>query len=63
MTGRGREVLALVARGLSNQDTATGLGIGLRTAKTHVGRLLAKPGAHDRARLVVAAYQSGLARP
>ncbi|RFU39097.1 DNA-binding response regulator [Actinomadura logoneensis] len=61
LTVREREVVALVAEGLSNQDIADRLGMRPMTAKTHVNRAMAKLGARDRAHLVVIAYQSGLA--
>ncbi|MEW2114191.1 response regulator transcription factor [Streptomyces sp. NPDC005474] len=60
VTGREREVLALIARGLTNPEIATRLGIGISTVKTHVRRLLAKLDVHDRAQLVIVAYESGL---
>ncbi|GAA3214355.1 response regulator [Dactylosporangium siamense] len=62
-TEREREVLTLVGRGRSNQEIAGDLHITLSTAKTHVGRLLMKLGARDRAQLVIAAYDAGLVRP
>jgi DNA-binding NarL/FixJ family response regulator len=62
LTEREREVLALVARGMSNAEIGGHLYLSAATAKTHVGRLLAKLGARDRAQLVVAAYESGLVR-
>ena len=62
LTTREREVLALVARGLSNDDIAARLYVSPMTAKTHVNRAMAKLGARDRAQLVVIAYQTGLAR-
>jgi DNA-binding NarL/FixJ family response regulator len=62
LTGREREVLALIAAGLSNTDIAGHLMMSVPTAKTHVSRILAKLGARDRAQLVVIAYQSGLVR-
>lgn len=61
LTGREREVVALVAEGLTNQDIADRLAIRPMTAKTHVNRAMAKLGARDRAHLVVIAYRSGLA--
>ncbi|MFC4004648.1 response regulator [Prauserella oleivorans] len=61
VTDREREVLLLIARGLSNTELAAELHLSLATVKTHIGRLLAKLGARDRAQLVIAAYESGLA--
>jgi DNA-binding NarL/FixJ family response regulator len=61
LTEREREVVALVAAGLSNQDIADRLVVSPHTAKTHVNRAMTKLGAHDRAQLVIAAYQAGLA--
>ena len=63
LTDREREVLALVARGLSNGEIATELFISPATAKTHVSRMMMKLGARDRAQLVVTAYETGLVRP
>ncbi|WP_028061560.1 response regulator [Candidatus Solirubrobacter pratensis] len=63
LTEREREVVALVAHGLTNHEIAESLVISPATAKTHVSRALGKLGARDRAQLVVAAYQSGLVRP
>ncbi|MCC4908356.1 response regulator transcription factor [Microbacterium sp. cx-59] len=63
LTAREREVLLLVARGRSNQDIAAELVISPHTAKTHVSRIMAKLYAHDRAQLVIAAYESGLLAP
>ncbi|MFC8847949.1 MULTISPECIES: response regulator [unclassified Micromonospora] len=63
LTDREREVLLLVARGRSNQEIAQELVISPHTAKTHVNRIMAKLYAHDRAQLVVLAYESGLLTP
>jgi DNA-binding NarL/FixJ family response regulator len=61
LTDREREVTRLVALGLTNDDIARRLIMSPHTAKTHVNRAMAKLGAHDRAQLVVVAYQTGLA--
>ncbi len=63
LTEREREVLELVAAGLSNADIARRLVISPLAAKTHVGRILAKLDCHDRAQLVTVAYESGLVTP
>lgn len=63
LTEREREVLLLVARGRSNQEIADALVISPHTAKTHVNRVMAKLGAHDRAQLVIVAYETGLLTP
>jgi len=63
ITEREREVLALIARGLSNTEIAEHLHLGVGTVKTHITRLLSKLGARDRAQLVITAYESGLVRP
>jgi DNA-binding NarL/FixJ family response regulator len=60
ITDREREVLKLVALGMSNAEIATALYITVGTAKTHVARLLTKLGARDRVQLVITAYQAGL---
>jgi DNA-binding NarL/FixJ family response regulator len=63
LTEREREVMALVAAGLSNQEIAEGLVVSPATVRTHLSRAMTKLGARDRAQLVVFAYQSGLVRP
>ncbi|MET9389077.1 response regulator transcription factor [Streptomyces sp. NPDC006624] len=63
LTVREREVLVLVAGGLSNDEIAERLEVSPLTVKTHVNRAMAKLGARDRAQLVVTAYESGLVRP
>ena len=63
LTERERQVLSLVAKGLSNSEIATAIYVTPATAKTHVGRLLMKLGARDRAQLIVIAYESGLVTP
>jgi DNA-binding NarL/FixJ family response regulator len=63
LSAREREVLVEVARGLSNADIGEELHISAATAKTHVSRLLMKLDAHDRAQLVMIAYESGLVVP
>ncbi|MBT2234034.1 response regulator transcription factor [Nonomuraea sp. NEAU-A123] len=60
VTEREREVLTLIARGLSNSEITAHLHLSLATVKTHIGRLLAKLDARDRAQLVIVAYESGL---
>ena len=60
LTEREREVLALVARGLTNAELAGTLRVSLPTAKTHVSRILTKLGARDRTQLVILAYESGI---
>jgi DNA-binding NarL/FixJ family response regulator len=63
LTEREREVMALVAEGLTNDEIAERLVVSPLTAKTHVSRAMVKLGARDRIQLVVFAYQSGLVRP
>jgi DNA-binding NarL/FixJ family response regulator len=63
LTEREREVMMLVAEGLSNDEIAGRLLISPATAKTHVSRAMIKLGARDRAQLVVYAYEAGLIRP
>jgi DNA-binding NarL/FixJ family response regulator len=63
LTPREREVVALVALGLSNPDIAERLVISPATSKTHVSRAMLKLGAHDRAQLVAFAFHAGLAVP
>ena len=61
LTDREREVVTLVAEGLSNDEIAVRIDVSPATARTHVRRAMAKAGARDRAQLVVFGYQSGLA--
>jgi DNA-binding NarL/FixJ family response regulator len=60
LTEREREVLALVAQGMSNAELAETLRVSLPTAKTHVSRILTKLDARDRTQLVILAYQAGI---
>ncbi|MGW5259929.1 response regulator [Microbispora sp. NPDC004025] len=62
LTERETEVLTLVARGLSNGEIAARLTISIKTVKTHIGNLLSKLQARDRAHLVIAAYEGDLVR-
>jgi DNA-binding NarL/FixJ family response regulator len=63
LTGKEAEVLTLIGLGLSNSEICERLYVSMSTTKTHVGRLLTKLGARDRAQLVIAAYEAGLVRP
>lgn len=63
LTDREREVLSLVAEGMANHEIGERLFISPATAKTHVSRVMTKLGAHDRAQLVVIAYETGLVSP
>ena len=63
LTPREREVVVLIALGLSNEEIARKIYISPSTAKTHAARAMTKVGARDRAQLVVFAYQAGLVRP
>jgi DNA-binding NarL/FixJ family response regulator len=63
VTDRERQVLTLIARGLSNAEIGEHLQLTMATVKTHVGRLLGKLQARDRAQLVIAAYETGLVQP
>lgn len=63
LTDREREILVLVARGLTNDEIGGQLFISPATVKTHLARIMAKLDAHDRAQLVVRAYEGGLVKP
>ncbi|MFJ6676674.1 response regulator [Actinosynnema sp. NPDC091369] len=63
VTPREREVLALITRGLSNAEIEQALHLSRHTVKTHIGHLMAKLAARDRAQLVIAGYEAGLADP
>ena len=63
LTERERDVLLLIATGLSNLELAAHLHLSMATIKTHIGRLLTKLNARDRAQLVIAAYENGLVSP
>jgi DNA-binding NarL/FixJ family response regulator len=63
LTGREREVMALAAHGLTNDEIGKKLYMSPATARTHVSRAMVKLGVRDRAQLVVVAYQTGLVRP
>ncbi len=63
LTEREKEILVLVAEGMSNSEIAEELYLSPATVKTHVNRTMTKLGVHDRAGLVIAAYESGLVKP
>lgn len=63
LTAREREVLSMMARGLSNQQIASSLVLSEATVRTHVSRIMLKTGSHDRGNAIVLAYQSGLVVP
>ena len=63
LTDREREVLALIATGLSNEEIAQRIYVSQSTVKTHAARAMMKLGARDRAQLVVFSYEAGLVRP
>jgi len=63
LTERERDVLLLIATGLSNLELAGHLHLSMATIKTHIGRLLTKLNARDRAQLVIAAYENGIVSP
>ena len=63
LTDREREILAFIAHGKTNEEIAEDLVISPATVKTHVARIMAKLDAHDRAQLVVQAYENGLVQP
>ena len=63
LTPREREVLVLIAHGLTNGEIASSLNVSLETIKTHVKRVFTKIGVHDRAQAVIAAYEARLVAP
>jgi DNA-binding NarL/FixJ family response regulator len=62
LTDREAQIVALVGRGLNNEEIAAHLVVSAATVKTHISRAMAKIGARDRAQVVIAAYESGLTR-
>jgi DNA-binding NarL/FixJ family response regulator len=63
LTPREREIVTLIASGLSNEEIAARLYVSQSTVKTHASRAMMKLAARDRAQLVVAAYEAGLVQP
>jgi RNA polymerase sigma factor (sigma-70 family) len=63
LTPREREVLVLIAHGLTNREIASSLNVSLETIKTHVKRIFTKIGVHDRAQVVIATYEARLVAP